>query len=137
MAFSKKYSVNSGKELFEMKLNNSRVLRLPKDFKHIVITEEIEPWKFVTLFLEEIIECLLAAFQLRHDSVKSIEEASNIGQLHYMFIIAHIVHYVAIVLIQSPPTSLFFWKSSTHENRFKIDPFTLDLVQAKECTFQN
>lgn len=114
-----------------MELNDCRILRLTKDLKHIIITEKIEPREFVTFFLEEIIQSLLAAFQLSHDSVKSIEEASNIGQLHHMLIICNIVHNVAIVFIKPSPTSLFFGKGSTHENGLKINPFTLYLVQAK------
>jgi hypothetical protein len=120
-----------------MELYDGWVLRLAKDFKHIIITKEVEPGEFVTLFLEEIIECLLAALQLSHYSVKRIEEAGNIGQLHYMLVIGNIVHNVAIVLIQSSPASLLFRKCSTHENGFKIYPFALDLVKPKQCPFQN
>jgi hypothetical protein len=129
MIFSEKYRVDTGKEFFEMELNDSWVLRLSKDLEHVIITKEVEPGEFVAFFLKEVIKGLLAALQLCHDGIQSVKEASNIGQFNHMLVIGHILHNVAVVLIQSPPAPLLLRKSPTHEDWLKIDPFTLDLVK--------
>ena len=56
--------MNTRKQFLKVLLNNSRVLRLSENLQQIVIADEVESWKFISLFLKEVAESLLATFQL-------------------------------------------------------------------------
>lgn len=56
--------MNTRKQFLKVLLDNSRVLRLSENLQQIVIADEVESWKFISLFLKEVAESLLATFQL-------------------------------------------------------------------------
>lgn len=56
--------MNTRKQFLQVLLDNSRVLRLSENLQQIVIADEVESWKFISLFLKEVAESLLATFQL-------------------------------------------------------------------------
>ena len=49
-----------------MKLNDGGVLGLPEDLEHIIVSQKIEPWEFVSFLLQVVIQCFLASLQLSH-----------------------------------------------------------------------
>lgn len=56
--------MNTRKQFLKVLLDNSRVLRLSENLQQIVIADEVESWKFISFFLKEVAESLLATFQL-------------------------------------------------------------------------
>ena len=108
LLISKFDSMDPWEQFFEMKLDDGRVLGLPQDLEHIIISQKIEPWEFVSFLLQVVIQCFLASLQLSHYCWQSLKEPCNIRQLNNMMVERNSIHDVPVILVQSFPSTLLF-----------------------------
>ena len=54
-----------------------------------------------------------------------------------MRIPGNIVHDVSVIFIKVSPSSLLWWKSSSHEDWLKVNPFSLNLVEFEQSCIKN
>ena len=121
--------MNAGEELLKVRLDNTRVLRLTKDFEQIVVANEIKARKSRAFLFEKFREGLLAALQLIKHCGEIVLQVWHVCQRNYARVCLDSVHIRLEIFVDATKAGLLVGQRPATKNRFKVNPLALDRIE--------
>ena len=132
LVVGKVHGVNRLEQLFEVGLDDGRILRLPENLQQVVVPDEVEPREFRPLLLQEVAQRLLAAVQLPDLELEALLEVHHVRQRLDAWVRLHLRHQPSEVLVHLEEAALLVRKRPPAEDGLQVQPLALNRLQVAQ-----